>query len=221
MKESDLALHFIEYFSEGFEIYKEVHNRRGIADFYVVGGGLAMAVEVKTGLSIALIEQGYGNRPYAHYSYIASPTSPGRMVTEICETFGIGILIYKPMRGVLENLKPRLNRKPHLPKFHDYQKDNVAGSICDRTTAFKQFIKSIVRMSYHLDHDHPEGIPLDILYEQLKDPYYASLAICKKNLSVWIKQGVIKEFTLTGGKLFLNHEEIKAKQVEEFKRNLR
>jgi hypothetical protein len=216
MKESELALHFIEYFSEGFELYKEVPNRSGgIVDFYATDGKLAYAVEVKTSLSIALIEQGYRNLPYAHYSYIASPSHPSKIIIDLCLNYGIGVLVWQAGM-VRERVKPRLNRKAQIPKFHEYQKENIAGSVNDRTTAFQDFINEITRICYLDYRTSKEGLELKEVYERLNNRYYANITICRRNLMAWINNGVIKEFRIEGKRIFLNEEYIREKRKKEF-----
>lgn len=220
MKESELAVHFINYFNEGFEIFKEVPNGSGIVDFYAFDGKYATAVEVKVTLSLALIEQGYTNLPYSHYSYIASPTRPGRMVLRLCADFGLGILVYNPHAYgesiVEELLRPRFNRKAMLPKFMAYHKESITGSQNDRMTGFKDFVREVLFACRRIERENPpKGVPLKDLYEKMDNRYYKTLTICKRNLYQWTRNGIIKEFSYSNGKIFLNFEYIKQQEIKE------
>ena len=87
MKESELAEKFISYFSEGYEIFKEV-PANGIIDIVLRSGDVVTAIEVKNKLSFEVIEQAVGNIPYVNFSYVAVPRPRHKnFAVQVCRNF--------------------------------------------------------------------------------------------------------------------------------------
>jgi hypothetical protein len=141
MKESDLALKFIEFFNEGYEIYNEVSAGGSTVDFVAYSHPIKIGVEVKLTFSLKVIEQAFYNKNYFNYVYVAVPKGKHRhFVYMICEKLNVGVLEYDEKRKfVYEAIKPKINRKVSHVKLEDYMKRSVAGSQSDRITAFRNF----------------------------------------------------------------------------------
>src|SRR4051812_10677668 len=125
MTEAELAQKFIDYFDDGFEIYKEV-PAGGIVDIVLVDGFVRVALEVKTSLNFDVIWQAHSRRPYFHYTYAAVPVKHRRLhpaQEALCKHLGIGVLCYYELNTqrtyaknanrfeIFEAVKPRMNRK--------------------------------------------------------------------------------------------------------------
>ena len=116
MKETELAQKFINSLSDIYDLYFEV----GTMDIVGKQGNIVTAIEVKKQLNFKVIEQAYYNIPNANYSYIAVPQQykQNNFAYTICETFGIGVLLYnEDYDSVYERIKPKLNRKQN-PNEH-------------------------------------------------------------------------------------------------------
>lgn len=198
MKETELAEKFINFFDDNFTIYCEV-PANGFIDFVVVNGLVTIAVEVKTSLNFNVIEQAYKNINLFHYSYIAVPKPKNlHFGYEICRKLGIGVLTYTE-EYIEEKIKPNFNRKA-LYKFvrlEDYMKRSVAGSQNDRITPFKATIENMVKYIKR----HPGCLLKDCL-ENI-DYHWSNITSAKGCVYQWLQKGVIKDFYLDKGKLYL------------------
>jgi len=205
MKETELAEKFITFFGSPYKIYKEVPAGGGIIDFVAKDGAITIAVEVKTNLNFKVIEQAYMNKHYCTYSYIAVPRTKGyHFGHQICRDYGIGVLSYtgqdKYMEGVHEEVRPKMNRHKIRLKLCDYMKQSVAGSQNDRVTPFKNTINNIVKYIRR----HPECTLKNCL--ESIDFHWSNMASAKGSVYQWIQRGVITEFRLDKGKLYLNEQ---------------
>ena len=131
MTEVELAKNFIFYLQDSYDLYYEVR------DIDIVGkaGNILIGVEVKTSLNFKVIEQAYNNQPSVNYSYVAVPWSKNMdFKRQICESFGVGILTFRPYNRtfwhVEEYLKPKFIRKAHTKWFkpHPDFKRSIPGS---------------------------------------------------------------------------------------------
>lgn len=200
MRETELAEKFIQYFSEGYEIFKEVPSS-GIIDFVARSGKTLIAVEVKTRLSFEVIEQAQKNRFSCDYSFIAVP-HPKRTHYgyTICSMLGIGVLTYhEKYNSVYEQVKAKPQKVPHYmrPVLQEFMKKSVAGSQNDRQTAFKNTINA---MSTYIKR-HP-GCTLKECLSNV-NYHWSNMSSAKGCVYRWIKEGVIKDFRLEDGRLFL------------------
>lgn len=76
MKETELYLPVKNWLEEkGYDVYAEVSPKyaSGRADIIAKNGAAICIVEMKTSLSLELLDQAYGWRDHAHYTYIAIP----------------------------------------------------------------------------------------------------------------------------------------------------
>lgn len=202
MKETELAEKFIEYFGDA-EIYKEVPGS-GIIDFIVVMKPIIISVEVKLSLNFDVIWQAYKNIAYANYSYIAVPyTHKKSFAYKVCRDYGIGVLTYNKnslSENIHESVKPRLNRSIYKLKLKPYMMRSVAGSQNERMTPFKNTIENMVTYIRR----HPDCSLSDCLNNI--EYHWGSFSGAKSCVYAWIRDGVIKEFRIENGKLFLNQK---------------
>jgi hypothetical protein len=213
MKETELAQKFIDFFGKEFEIYKEV-PAEGFIDFVAKSGNVTIAVEVKLNLNFDVIEQANKNKFYCSYSYIAVPKPKKKHFGyEICEMLGIGILLYNETSyhkydgsEIIEFLKPKINRKYkwNRLKLEPYMKESLAGAVNDgRITPYKITIKNMIK---YIDR-HP-GCSLKECLNHI-DYHWSNISSAKGCVYQWINKGIIKDFKLEKGKLFLNDNIIK------------
>jgi len=202
--EASIALKFIKYFEDNnYEVYKEVGVWGNIIDFVAVSGCIKIAVEVKTSLNFKVIEQAYRNLKYFNYSYIAVPLSHNHFAEKICKDYGIGILYL--MRGgdrfgsmILEDVKPKLNRKRSPVKLCEYMKNSVAGSQNNRITPFRNTITEIVHFLECNGRKYDFKKCMDNVQH-----HYNTISSAKANIYQWCKNGVITEFSVEKGILYL------------------
>ena len=201
MKESDLALKFIEYFSEGYEVYKEVPVA-GVIDMVVTDGTVKIGIEVKTKLSFKVIEQAFYKKPYLNYAYIAVPMGKDQgFAFYICRQLNIGVLLYNEKRNqIVEEVKPTLNRNKSRVVLHEYMKESVAGSQNQRVTAFGNTVNEIVK--YLQRHD---GATLEEVLHNV-EYHWSNFSAAKASVYKWCANGVIKKFKVEKGKVYLNKE---------------
>lgn len=122
MKETDLFEPIKKWLEDGGnEVYSEVRAKRTFrrADVVGVHGGILTVVEMKTGISLDLIEQAVGWRNRAHYIYVAIPkpkTHLNEFARKLLQQHGIGILTVNlgddaQSVSLYRNHKPKLNRR--------------------------------------------------------------------------------------------------------------
>lgn len=196
LKESELAKHFIDYYSDAHEIFCEV-PAYSIIDFVARTGNITIGVEVKTTMNFKVIEQAYNNIAFFNYVYVAVPHKIHDFSLRICQEFGIGVLFYG-FGKVIEVVRPKLNRKPFKPKLLDYMKTSVAGSQNDRMTAFKWSIKQIVEVLRRKD-----GQKIEHVLEAIKH-HWSNNTSARSCIYQWCRKGVITEFRLENGSVYLN-----------------
>lgn len=200
MKETELAKHFTDYLSD-YDLYFEV-PWDGIVDIVARKAPINIAVEVKTTFSLKVIEQALSHRPYFHYSYVAVPLTKNiDMARRVCKDYGIGILAYDHSRGVMETIKPVLNRKAVFKGCPpDYCKRSIAGSQSGRMTAFKATCEAIVKYITR----RGEGIEAKTVLKGIEHMHYTSFSSAKSSLKKYCDNGVIKDFRIENGKFYLN-----------------
>ena len=138
MKESDLYPPVKQWLEEqGFEVYPEVTNDWGRVDVVGVlrcpGASYdkSVAVELKTSLSVDLVDQCIRASRYANQTYAAVPTSTReRKNLPLLERHRVGLLSVDP-DGVLVDLycKPRIPTYRNLATrcFKEYQTQDIQG----------------------------------------------------------------------------------------------
>lgn len=91
--ETEIAEKMIEHLTQNeWDVYQEVclgRSNRAV-DILAIRGRVSMAVEAKTSLSLAVIEQAYEWRHYANHCCIVTPKSPGAFQRRVLEWCGVG-----------------------------------------------------------------------------------------------------------------------------------
>lgn len=203
MKETELAKKFIDFFDDNFEIYQEV-PAGGEIDFVAKSGIITIAVEVKLSLNFKVIEQANKNKNYCVYSYIAVlEPKKHHFGLKICEMLGIGVLTLDKYDNIYERIKPKMNRRSKWFKLNlqEYMKKSVAGTkgAQKAITPFKMTIENMVKYIKR----HPGCLLKDCLNNI--DYHWSSLSSAKGCVYQWLKKGIIKDFYIDNGKLYLKN----------------
>lgn len=198
MKETELAARVVAHYADAFEVFKEVQSGGGIIDIVLRSGIVTTAIECKMGFGLDVIEQAHRNRGVCHFSYVAIPCGRnGWFKREVCKDYGIGVLSVSP-HSIEESVTPRLFRKARGPKLEEYHKENEAGVQSGRITAFSNTVRKLVEVVRR----NP-GIAMKDAVTRIQH-HYSKDANAAASLSVWVRQGVIKEVTIDRGKLSLS-----------------
>jgi hypothetical protein len=205
MTEAELALHFIDYFSD-YEIYKEVPCSTGRIDIYAIHSPIRIAIEVKKQFSTKLIMQAVQNKRYANYSFVAIPDLKGTYEgRQICRLLGIGVLMYKPVYSnskdspyevkIIE--RPAYQRAIFKLKVLESMKDATAGAQHNDMSEFKV---TVADMEMTIGR-RGDSMPISELF---KEPYhYQSPKHAKQAIVRLIKKGVLPQFKIDGGMISL------------------
>lgn len=197
--------------TEGWEVYQEVETPTGRPDVVAVRNGIRWAIEVKTSMNLAVMDQARDNLAYFHYSSMAVPRPKGgrvprswRFVEECGAVWGFGVLELLPAVEWRQAFsmrckqRGRLNRKPLPVKLWEQQKTEVeAGS--NRGGHWTDF-KFTVRQLEHAARQTP-GI---LLREAVKsiEHHYGNEPSAVGCISRYIRTGVIKSISLQNGRLY-------------------
>lgn len=206
MTEAELAIKFIEYFSDQ-DVYQEV-PMQGICDIVVREGNIITAIEVKQSLNFEVIEQALNNKKYAHYSYVAVPWKKWGykgIREQILKSLGIGLLTYQEVFSYKNNTKseikevvsPALNRQITKPDLEDWMKRSVAGSQNDRMTAFKHFVEVMQRVVAV----SPSGLTVNEVWERTPR-HYSTMSSFKSCMIRYCNQGIITNISYDKGKFY-------------------
>lgn len=229
--EEELAKKVIEYFDgTGYEIYQEVETHRGIVDIVLKYSNFIWAIEVKTSLSMSLIEQAYMNKILFNYSSIAYPKAIGRgggtskkFVFDILKNYGIGAIeipIKKPPKEynkldvkrykdflsikyfeAEEILKAKFYRKAMIKHVHLYdEQKNFAKAGNSNGKRFTAFQSTKLALIDYVE-ENPNCKLKDALMKI--GHHYSSISSATNSIRTWINKGVIKEVVLNNGVLSL------------------
>lgn len=203
MKETDLAQHFVNYFS-CYDLYFEVDYGRCV-DIVAMAEKFAIAIEVKTSFNFKVLEQAIDNKERFHYSYIAVPRfkDPG-FQKKLCKDYGVGLLVYdERYKTVICLVPPKLNRKAYTKKLdeslHEYCKNSLPGSKNGDGTKITAF--SITIDSLRITVKRNPGQPLNKIIGMI-DHHYASDKTAVACIYKWINKGIITCVKLENGKLY-------------------
>lgn len=191
MKESELAKKFINYFNDGYEIYKEVPAGGGVVDFVATDGHIYIGCEVKNSFGLTVMEQAYRRRGSFHYIYICVPESRANWSFRkmVCRDFGMGVLVATEVFDryeFRELVKPKLHRSVSTPDLKEYMKESVAGSQSERITAFGHTVRQIEKYLGRYGDSHINDVLEHIDY------HYNTISTAKSSLRKWCNNGVIE-----------------------------
>jgi len=190
IKETDLFDPIKQYFeSRGFEVYSEVLAGQGTrrADVVIRHGSVVSVIEMKTTLSLDLLEQANRWISRAHYVYIAIPMPKNRRINEYARKClsrdGIGVLLVDCRQNdfyydngdeymIWTDLKPKIHRKivNHWDKYlTEAHKTSIPGGSKGGgyITPYKTTIDGVKRCL----KNHPEGIELNQLILMVQTHY--------------------------------------------------
>jgi len=192
MKETDLAKPVVLYLKEqGWDVYQEVLIYGKVADIVATFGKLTWIIEVKTSMSLKLLEQIYCWRGRANFLSIAIPARSyfGDFTKDLLIKNKIGVLSVR-YEEVYENIHPQLNRKViNIQKFLKPEQKTwaEAGSQHGYFTPFQNTKRNI---EYRIKN-YPNGILFkDFL--KLTEHHYSKEATARSCLRQWIESGIIK-----------------------------
>lgn len=172
----------------GWEVYQEVARYGCVCDIVAKRDKVLWAIEVKRSLGLAVIEQAYRWISSAHYVSVLVPSSRNRFGQTVCSEFGIGVLLLLKSGEIVEQVRPKMNRKACLFDLHEEQKTFCQAGSNNRGhwTPFKRTVRSLVSKV-----ENNPGIEFNELVKVI-DHHYSSLATAKSCLRGYIG-GVIPE----------------------------
>src|SRR6476469_9424103 len=119
LKERELFLPLKTYFKQmGYRVYTEVPSFHRCIDVVAVKDVEFIAVEMKMGLTKAVVRQARYNDIAVHKSYVAIPTQPKQGNVAVCEKIGIGIL--RVSNNVVTEILPSKIFKPFRDPPFDF-----------------------------------------------------------------------------------------------------
>jgi hypothetical protein len=211
--EQVLAAAVVSWLADGgWEVYQEVETPNGRCDIVAVRGPIRWAIEVKTSLNLAVMDQAFRNAAWFHHSSIAVPApannqfaSPRnwQLAHDIGKLLGFGVLRIVCFKGgeaprVIQDTLPVLNRRPGTIHLHEEQKNwCAAGS--NHGGHFTRFQSTAQRLTSFVKRT--PGMSLKEAVKSI-DHHYASVPSATGALSKLIRQGVIEGVRLDNGFLF-------------------
>ena len=197
MIETDLAAKVIAHLrGQGWEIYQEVEYRGRRADIVATLGRFIRIVECKTRYSVALVQQAYDWRGWAHFVDVAYPYthSRGHEVLDLfCAEHGIGrIEVGRYSDGAVQDGSgPRLDRKA-IVRFlrgrlcEEHKTFCAAGSPAGGYYSPWQQTCRLVRE----DVAREPGVELRVLLDRINH-HYVSAASARCAMAKWIRAGSV------------------------------
>lgn len=194
VSEETIAAHVVHWLTSegGWEVYQEVSA--GARADIVATRGLAMhVIEVKTSLSMALLEQAVAWRHHAHMTSVAIPERKrgSRDGFAVAALFGLGILEVGPLGRVREIRRADFSR-PKEPEFlrrrlNEAQKTYApAGNARGRFwSPFQQTCEDLRRFV-----EKNPGVPLKAAIEGISH-HYRTEASARSALAKWIEAGSV------------------------------
>lgn len=204
MTEQQVAELVVAYLEAiGADVCQEVEVCGGVADIVARVRAEIWIVEVKTSLSLALIQQAMERRRLAHRVYIAAPFSR-RTNTEVLAELGIGVFEVRPAlaytdsgngfgRGAVRELvqSRRWNSRPVSlanelrPEHKTHAKAGAIGA-GGRWTEFRATCEALAAVV----RGNP-GVTLKAAIEQLKHNHYRSNRSAISALAHWVDRGKV------------------------------
>lgn len=194
---------------EGWSIYQEVETRVGRTDIVAVRDNIRWAIEVKTSMNLAVMDQARANTAYFHYSSLAVPAPKGgchsrswKFAQECGGVFGFGVISLHPNSHATQQLRTqsrgKLNRRPLLVNLFEEQK-NLVQAGTNRGGQWTTF-KSTVRDLEWVARTNP-GIKLKEAVGKISH-HYSSEPSATGSLSRYIRKGIITSVRLENGLLY-------------------
>ncbi|WP_426491091.1 hypothetical protein [Hymenobacter sp. 102] len=195
----------------GWQVYQEVEIPGGRVDIVAVRGPIRWAIEVKTSMNLAVMEQARRNQMWFHFSSIAVPRpargqfGPSWKFAAECGTlFGFGVLcIFEQGRrvdaGFTRYSEGRLNRKPGPIKLWEQQRTECAAG--SSTGGHWTDFKHTVRQLEHTVRLHP-GVKLREAVKSIRH-HYSNEPSAVGCISRYIRSGIITSLRLDSGQLYL------------------
>ena len=159
------------------ELYTEVSCGYGRADIVAVKDNLATIVELKTSLSLQLIEQVYERRIMAHYTYAAVPLPKNRyfngFAVSLLMKAGIGLIGIDCNWGEASiHTRAKLNRNAgirqlnYLHEGQRYENNIPGGSVGGGYwTPYSEMIKQVRRL---IERKHPKPVSMAEIIEHVE-----------------------------------------------------
>lgn len=201
MIEKDIASKCIINLREwNWEIYQEVaqHATGGAprCDIIATQNKIRWAIECKASFNFKVLAQARYWRDYCHYSSICVPkykhNREYRMAEQICNHFGIGILVMSRNEDMVEMYKPRLNRKALDLKLYEDQK--IIGTAGSRSENFyTNFGRTKIELINKVKQN--PGIEFKELIQMINH-HYRTLSAAKSCLRNYIGTSVIPELKI-------------------------
>lgn len=208
MKETELAQHFVNYFS-CYDLYFEVNYGRCV-DIVAMAEKLAIAIEVKTSFNFKVLEQAIENKERFHYSYIAVPKfKDSAFQKRLCRDYGVGLLVFdEKYKSVKCIISPKLNRKAWTNKLdkslHEYCKKSLPGSKSGEGTKMTAFSITVDSLLFAVKGN--PGKSLKSIIEMI-DHHYSSDKTAVACIRQWLNKGIITCVKLENGKLYPNEQQ--------------
>lgn len=196
---------------QGWEVYQEVETGAGRTDIVAVRGGIRWAIEVKTSMNLAVMDQARANVAYFHYSSLAVPApANGRQprswvfAAECGRLFGYGVIALTESKRwdtitMRIESRGRLNRRPLPVKLWEQQKTEAAAGTNrgGQWTDFKWTVRQLEQKA-----QFEPGIKLKEAIKGI-DHHYGNEPSAVGCVSRYIRGGTITTLRLDNGKLFL------------------
>ena len=114
MSEVELAAHVVAWLSgRGWSVHQEVEMGRGgpRCDLVAVRGKLLWAIECKTGVGLAVLEQAHQWLPHAHRVSVATRRTRSPFAARVLRDYGVGWLSVAPAGRVRPVVAPSERRR--------------------------------------------------------------------------------------------------------------
>jgi len=207
MKETVLAKKIVTYFeNKNLTCYKEV-SKSGTGgaircDCYFVKKEKdvivdAFVIEVKTTLSLKVIEQAFRWKAFAKKVYIGVPKPKRRPVKSrrfavyVCQKLGVGIFEVSENGNVEMLTESEINPKFKLPPLFEEQKKSKAGNA--KSEYFTVYKKTIANINDFMK-DKTE-YKLSDLFKEI-DHHYSNISSAQGCIKKYIKKGVITNYKI-------------------------
>jgi hypothetical protein len=200
--ETDVARPIVGWLeSMQWDVYQEVLCGGPRADIVALQGRLIWVVEVKTTLTLDVIEQAHNWLDHAHYVSIAVPDARSHrtMAQRVCRYFGIGMFevgdILRSGNNVQQRVPPKLGRARVHPTLSDRLRSNcrpecktwgeAGNATSDYYSPFKGTCRAVVEF---LEKNGPSSVKTVM---SGIEHHYRTESSARASMVVWIAQGKV------------------------------